>query len=1548
MILEFVKNGPLIWPTIKENRVTRPRKYSELTLAEALQADSDVKATNIILQGLPNEIYALVSHHKVTKDLWERIQLLMQGTSLQSRKESVNYMMNSISLLTRREKHYFKDKVLLVQAEANGQILHKEELAFLADLGIPNGQATQTVITHNAAYQADDLDAYESNCDELNIAKVVLMANLSHYGLDALAEVHIPDNVYNNMINQAVQYVQESQHAAVQNSNLSTQQDALILSVIEQLKPQVVNCTKINLENKSVNDTLTAELERYKEQVKVLKEGKLLRFRIDSESLNKVYVLVVLDLSKFANPLYSLRDKDLLKSKDPQVVVAAAKLHILNPNEFDLWKMRVEQYFLMTDYSLWEVILNGDSPTPTRIVDGVVQVIAPTTIDFYKDAKSIIEAIEKRFRGNKETKKIYEAEVKGSTTSSHNTQNIAFVSSNNTDSTNESVNAVLSVSAASSMAPVSTLPNVNNLSDAVIYSIFKMDLKWQMAMITMRAKRRGNFARECRSPKDNRNKEAPRRTVPVEVSTSNALVSQCDTVGSYDWSFQADEEPINYALMAYASSGSSSSPGSDNQVAPCSKACSKAYATLQSHYDKLIVDFRKSQIDILLYKTGLESVEARLVVYQQKENVFKEDIKLLKLDVMFRDNALVELKKKFKKAEKERDDLKVTLEKFQTSSKSLSKLLKSQINDKIGLGYDSQVFDRQVFDYEEFSSYESDDSVPTSPKNDRYKTGEGYHVVPPLYTGTFIPPKPNLVFNDAPNASNTVPNVVNVESSSHKPSKDMSKTLRPDAPIIEDWTFDYKDETEIESVPKQKEPSFVQTSEYVKTPRTFAKEVEHLTQAENHRTYHQKSRARMTHPHSNRNVVPTSALTRSRLVSFHAARPVPTAVPQTTVKSPKLVNHVVNKAHSPIRRPINHIPANKHSNFNKKVTTVKVNKGNPLQDLKDKGIIDNGCSRHMNGNISFLSDFKEINGGYVAFGGNPKGGIITSKGKIKTCKLDFDDVYFVKELKFNLFSVSQMCDKKNNVLFIDTECVVLSSDYKLPDENHVLLRVPRENNMCSVDLKNVVPLRDLTFLFANATLDESHLWHRRVLVAKPHNKTPYELLLGRSPSIGFMRPFKCLVTILNTLDPLGKFDGKADEGFLVGYSVNSKAFRVFNSRTRIVQETMHVNFLESKPNVAEIRPKWLFNIDTLTQSMNYQPVVIGNQPNHNAGIKENFEAGKVGKETVSSQQYVLLPLWSTGSQDPKNIDDDVAFDVKENENEVHVSPSSSDKPKKHDEKAKRTDKGKSLVDLSIGVRDLRGEFEEFSFDSTNRVNAASAPVTAVGPNPTNNNNIFNTASPFDTAISLNFKIARKSSFVDPSKYLDDPNMPALEDIVYSDDEEDEEGIDYDEVFASVARTEAIWLFLAYASFMGFMVYQMDVKSAFLYETIKEEVYVCQPLGFEDLNYPDKVYKVVKALYGLHQAPRACDYAGASLDRKSTTGGCQFLGCKLISWQCKKHTVVATSSTEAEYVAAASCCAQVLWIQNKLLDYGYNFMHTLVYIEKHKGYFYDLGFFIVGY
>nr|GEV08237.1 ribonuclease H-like domain-containing protein [Tanacetum cinerariifolium] len=963
--------------------------------------------------------------------------------------------------------------------------------------------------------------------------------------------------------------------------------------------------------------------------------------------------------------------------------------------------------------------------------------------NIHKDAKTLMEAIEKRFGGNKETKKVQKTLLKqqyenfiGSSSESldqiHDKlqklikwRTHTLIWRNKIDledqslddlfnslrsmrlSTNESVSTVASVSAASTKVPVSALPNVDTLSDVVIYSF---------------------FASQSNSP-------------------------------------QLDNDDLK-----------------------------------QIDADDL------EEMDLKWQMAILESVEARLLVYQQNEIVFEEDIKLLKVDVELRDNALVALRQKFKKAEHERDELKLKLEKFQTSLKNLSQLLASQTNDKTRLGYDNQVFTSSMFDCDEMFSSESDVSMHASPVYDR---------------------------KDFP------------KSRGHSNSKNTKACF-----VCKSLTYLIKDCAYYEK-------KMAQTS-----ARNHA-------QRRNHQHY-----TRMTHPNPERLVVPTAVLTRSKLVPLTAARPVTTTVPHNNVTEPRPAKTIFTKPHLPPRRYINRRPSLKSSNFPHKVTTAK---GDPQHALKDKGVIDSGCSRYMTGNMSYVIEFEEINGGYVAFGGNPKGGKITSKGKIRTGKLDIDDVYFVKELKFNLFIISQMYDKKNNFLFTDTECIVLSLEFKLPDENQMLLRVPRENNMYNVDLKNIVPSGDLTCLFAKATLDESNLWHRRlghinyktmnklvkgnlirglpskvfennhtcvackkgkqhrascktkpnrVLVTKPYNKTPYELLLGRTPSIGFMRPFGYLVTILNTLDPLGKFDRKANDGFLVGYSVSNKAFRVFNSRTRIVQETLHINFLENKPNAAGSGPTWLFDIDTLTKSMNNQLVTAGNQPNP--------------------------------SLDPQNTDDDTTFEVKEPEfegkkHESDVSPSNSAKTKKHDDKTTKEAKGNSHVQLSTGFQKLNDEFEDFSDNSINEVNAAGTSVPVVGQISTNSTNTFSVDALEDITYSNNKEdVGAEADFTNLETTITVSPIPITR--VHKDHHE--EGIDYKEDFALVVRIEAIRLFLAYASFRGFMVYQMDVKSVFLYGTIKEEVYVCQPTGFKDLDYPNKVYKVVKALYGLHQAPRA--------------------------------------------------------------------------------------------
>nr|GEW29632.1 hypothetical protein [Tanacetum cinerariifolium] len=388
----------------------------------------------------------------------------------------------------------------------------------------------------------------------------------------------------------------------------------------------------------------------------------------------------------------------------------------------------------------------------------------------------------------------------------------------------------------------------------------------------------------------------------------------------------------------------------------------------------------------------------------------------------------------------------------------------------------------------------------------------------------------------------------------------------------------------------------------------------------------------------------------------------------------------------------------------------------------------------------------------------------------------------------------------------------------------------------------------------------------RVLVTKPHNKTPYELLIGKSPNLEFMRPFGCPITILNTLDHIGKFDGKADEGFLVGYSVNSKAFRVFNSRTRKVKENLHVIFLENKPNVTRSGPEWLFDIDSLTKSMNYKPVSIGNQSNGDADIQIDIHAGQASQEKVAvhDDQSGDVNVGDKprdvnagdiqGDVDKISINDDVCQG-----NEIRIDSST------HAVNA-------SSTSINTASNIIAAEADTNNLDSSTVV--SPVPTTRVHKDHPKEQIIRDPNLNTQTRRMINFsketamdvwalvdlpygKRAIGSKWVFKNK-LDERGIVIRNKArLVAQRHAQEEGIDYNEVFAPVARIKAIRQFLAYASFKDFIVYHMDVKSAFLYGKIEEEVYVCQLPGFEDPDFLDKVYKVKKALYGLHQAPRTC-------------------------------------------------------------------------------------------
>nr|GEX38547.1 hypothetical protein [Tanacetum cinerariifolium] len=354
----------------------------------------------------------------------------------------------------------------------------------------------------------------------------------------------------------------------------------------------------------------------------------------------------------------------------------------------------------------------------------------------------------------------------------------------------------------------------------------------------------------------------------------------------------------------------------------------------------------------------------------------------------------------------------------------------------------------------------------------------------------------------------------------------------------------------------------------------------------------------------------------------------------------------------------------------------------------------------------------------------------------------------------------------------------------------------------------------------------------KLLEVKPHNKTPYELFHGRTPTLSFMRPFGFPVTILNTIDHLGKFNGKADEGFFVGYSLNSKAFKVFNSKIRIVKENLHIRFSESTPNVVGSGPNWLFYIDALTRIMNYEPIVAGTHTNGFADPKSSNDDGS-----------------KPSSDDGKNVDEDPRkeSECKDQEKEDNVNSTNIVNTVSSTVNVAGTNEDNKLT-FDPNMPDLE-DVSIFKFSSDDEDNGAVADM----------NNL-------DTTIQVSLILTTRIHKDRPlDQVIGDLNKARSVAQGYI----QEDRINYDEVFAPVARIEAIRLFLAYASFKDFVMYQMDVNSAFLYGKIEEEVYVCQPPRFEDLDFPDRIYKAKKALYGLHQAPRAWSMIGSLMDLTSS-------------------------------------------------------------------------------
>nr|GEY92091.1 uncharacterized mitochondrial protein AtMg00810-like [Tanacetum cinerariifolium] len=736
---------------------------------------------------------------------------------------------------------------------------------------------------------------------------------------------------------------------------------------------------------------------------------------------------------------------------------------------------------------------------------------------------------------------------------------------------------------------------------------------------------------------------------------------------------------------------------------------------------------------------------------------------------------------------------------------------------------DNEVLTQAMFDCENYYSSESDcESWPRSSLYDRFQPSGGYHVVPPPFTGTFLPPKPDLPIETSIPAATPATASPKFTSSGKRHNRKACFVCKSVDHLIKDCDYRAK---------KMAQP----------TQRNYT-----------HRGNHKQS-ALLTHKKPQKHMVPTAVLTQSKPVFNTAVRPVSADVPKIMVTRPRLAHLIVTKSTSPIRRESNH--------------PIYV-QGNPQHALKDKGVIDSGCSMYMIGNMSYLSDFEELNGGYVAFGGNPKGGKIFGKEKIKTGKLDFEDVYFVKELKFNLFSVSQIYDKKNNVLFTDTGCLILSPDFKLRNESQVLLRFPRENNMynfedCSNNSSNevnaassIVPTVGQNSLNSTNTfsvtgpsnaVDITYSNDEDIVVAEADfNNLESSILVSHIPTTRIHKdhPVSQTISDLSSTTQTRSMTKEEPKRVLVSLPYGKRA---------IGTKWVYKNKEDERGIVIRKKERLVAQGHTQEEEIDYEEVFA---PVARIKAIRLFLAyasfmGFMKGVILLVQIYV----------------DDIIF-------------------------------GATNKDLCKSFKKLmKDKFQMSSMGELTFFLGLQVKQKKDG--------IFIYQDKYIADILRKFRLTKGKS----ASTLIDTKKPLLKDP----DGEDVDVHTYRLMIGSLmyltsSRPDIMFVVCACARF------QVTPKASHLH-AVKKIVRYLKGKPHLGLWYlKDSPFDLV--------AYSDSDYAGASLDRKSTSRGCQFLGCRLISWQCKKQTIVATSSTEVEYVAAQLLCTSAmdsestvgLWVQ----------------------------------
>nr|GEV26803.1 retrotransposon protein, putative, Ty1-copia subclass [Tanacetum cinerariifolium] len=1107
----------------------------------------------------------------------------------------------------------------------------------------------------------------------------------------------------------------------------------------------------------------------------------------------------------------------------------------------------------------------------------------------------------------------------------------------------------------------------------------EMDIKWSMALLSMRADKAPRS--QDRGRRDNY-----RQGSKVEEQAPKALMA-INGVG-WDWSYMANDEedhalvddeaaPTEFALMANTSA---ESKVFDNSI------CSKEYKKNNDSLNRKITDLTDKLFDaknmIYHYKLGLAQVESRLVEHKDREIKYCEKIRGLEFRIESNNECIEILKKELETLNKEKEGVDGKLAGFLTASKNLENLIESQRADKNkdGLGYSvvppppAQIYSSPNKDLSwtglpEFVDDTVTDNSRPSPTMES-TSGDDQNRNPSISetkaSPSTITPKPFIKFVKA-SGSPTKSKIDKAEKTKKSPVKYAEQYRKPNKkPNVRGNQRNWNNLKSHQLGPNfvMKKKACFNYGDFNHLAYDYRKRVKKGTSRYQDNTYKSFTPRLVTHrPYrppvrpvrTNMNGARPNKTTFNKQSHSYANRPFQrTSAVRSQYRAPWVPT--VNRNFPPVNRKFstgsrNFPTANRkfltaskkfHTGSMKFFTAdmgMKGKAGSSKNNIDDKGYWDSGCSRHMTGNISYLSDYEPFDGGYVSFG---QGGCnITGKGTIKTGKLKFENVYFVKDLK----------------------------DFKLLDDANILLRTPRQHNIYSIDLNNIVPHKDLTCLVAKASADECMLWHRRLghLNFKTMNRLVRYNLVRGLPTKCFENDHTCTACLKGKQHKASFTDDFSR--FTWTFFLNTKD-ETSGILKKFITEIKNLKDLKVKiircDNGGEFRNKKMNDLYSqkgikreFSNARTPQQNGVAERRNRTlieaartmlADAKLHDATSQEVKKNVSSLRYIALPNWAhdalleSSSSKPQ---DHCSTEVPESSGNLNPTASTSNPLADQMETlivespiptvsspvltVYSTDSQEPSSDARLISKRVANQVETPSLDNILTLTNRFEDILGVTTSSDEANGVeADIIGPVDTPIQTRNKskevgeqsfiaiIHQKTdpavlqfclfscflSQVEPKKISDalqDPswveamqeellqfkiqNVWTLVDCpkgvrpigikwvlknkkdkrwiviinkarLVAQGHTQEEGIDYDEVFAPVARIEAIKLFLAYASFMGFTVYQMDVKSAFLYNTIDEEVYVMQPSGFQDPEFPVKVYKVEKAMYGLHQAPRA--------------------------------------------------------------------------------------------